>query len=95
MALLTLAVNNLCFLRYRVSAQTGQVYLTKELDFESRNVYRLTYTATDSGDHATSVPLRIEVLDFNDQGPVFDRDEYRSSTNESSTQLLPNVTVKV
>ena len=83
------------FARFRVDAATGEVFLAKKLDFETQNVYRLTFIATDSGGRSSSTSLRVEVLDFNDQGPVFDRDEYRALTDETSTILQPNVTVMV
>ena len=71
------------------------MFLAKKLDFEQQNVYRLSFTATDSGGRSSTTSLRIEVLDFNDQGPVFDRDEYKALADETITVLQPNVTVKV
>jgi len=83
------------FARFLVNEDSGEISLAQKLDFEQRNVYRLAFTATDSGGRSSSTSLRIEVLDFNDRGPVFDRDEYKAVADETGTVLQPNITVKV
>ena len=53
------------------------------------------FTATDGGGRTSRVPFEVNVLDYNDQGPVFDTDHYQTFVDESSTQMSPNITIHV
>ncbi len=82
--------------RFRVNPVTGEVFLGDTvLDYEEQRKYSLSYIATDGGGRSTLVSLTVEVLDFNDEGPVFSADQYQAFIGESSTDLNPNVTVQV
>ena len=78
-----------------MNSVTGEIRLAQTLDFEERQVIEVTYVATDGGGLSSSVPFRLNVLDYNDQGPVFPLDQYNTIVTESSTLLNPNVTVQV
>ncbi|KAK2725567.1 cadherin-related tumor suppressor-like [Artemia franciscana] len=67
---------------FRVDRMTGQVYLNKPLDREKITKYLLTITAQDLGESlslSASTTLSIEVLDENDNAPLF-----KESINEIS-----------
>ena len=81
--------------RFNVNSSTGVITLAEKLDYESEKVISLMFTATDGGERSNSVPFKVNVLDFNDQGPVFDADHYQTFVDESSTQMSPNVTIHV
>jgi hypothetical protein len=81
--------------RFSVNSNTGRITLAKELDFETRQQFGLTYIATDGGGLFTRVPFRVSVLDYNDEGPIFQVDQYDSYVNESSTKMQPDITVFV
>ena len=78
-----------------VDTNTGSITLAKKLDYETSSVYELIYQAHDGGNRITSVDFTVNVLDYNDEAPVFDVDEYQTFGTESSTELIPNVTVRV
>ncbi|XP_066263196.1 cadherin EGF LAG seven-pass G-type receptor 2-like, partial [Branchiostoma lanceolatum] len=68
---------------FSIEGVSGVVSLAGNLDYENKTQYNLTVTATDNGHPnkaSTSVPLFIEVTDANDNPPIFDCDDYNSST---------------
>ncbi|XP_078621210.1 cadherin EGF LAG seven-pass G-type receptor 2-like [Branchiostoma floridae x Branchiostoma japonicum] len=80
---------------FSIDVVSGVVTLTGRLDYEDRSNYNLTITATDNGipNKTSSVPLFIEVTDVNDNWPMFDRDDYNSSTYRDvpTTEVLVTV----
>jgi hypothetical protein len=58
---------------FHVEPATGALYLRKPLDYEELEAYQLNVTCSDSGHPRLSsvVSLRVEVLDTNDNPPVF------------------------
>ena len=78
-----------------MDTDTGRITLAQKLDFEMSSIYDLTYQVRDGGGRSTSVDFTINVLDYNDEAPVFDIDQYQTFATESSTELTPNVTVRV
>ncbi|XP_059919417.1 protocadherin Fat 4 [Gadus macrocephalus] len=58
---------------FSISANTGSIFLVKNLDFETQSFYKLNITARDNGRPArsSSIPVVIHVRDFNDNPPVF------------------------
>ncbi|XP_078488561.1 protocadherin-18-like isoform X2 [Ciona intestinalis] len=70
--------------------ETGSQHLhievVKQLDYEKKQLYRLTLTARDHGEPALAnhVPLQIRVTDVNDNEPLFDRKEYSVVVREDA-----------
>ncbi|XP_029021005.1 protocadherin alpha-8-like isoform X23 [Betta splendens] len=62
------------------------LYLHKSLDKETARVHRLLLTAVDGGKPARSgtTAITVNVLDVNDNMPVFARDTYTAVLNENS-----------
>ncbi len=58
---------------FQIGVNTGHIYVSAPLDYESQNIYRLNITSTDSGSPplSSSVTLTIVILDYNDNAPVF------------------------
>ena len=65
------------------------------LDFEERQSFSLTYTATDGGGQQTTTNLIINIEDVNDNPPKFDRAEYRRVVRESEMSFDPALIIKV
>ena len=59
----------------RIDAHTGRVSLVQQLDYEGERSYQLFVTASDLAVPRLSsrVPLRVQVSDYNDNAPVFQR----------------------
>eukprot|EP00079_Xenopus_tropicalis_P032103 XP_017945874.1 PREDICTED: protocadherin-16 [Xenopus tropicalis] len=66
--------------------QIGSIILTDSLDFEAISFYNLTLGASDRGvpQRSHSVPVLINVLDINDNPPVFPRPLYSVLLSEEA-----------
>ena len=58
---------------FHVDPGTGELYLRKQLDYEDIKVYHLNITCSDAGHPRLSsvITLRVDVIDTNDNPPVF------------------------
>lgn len=63
---------------FRISPNTGWIYITQTLDRETTDRYALTVLATDNGSPAatTTSSVLVTVLDDNDNSPHFVKDFY-------------------
>lgn len=70
---------------FGVQSTTGWVYLAKPLDRETISTYKMTVTATDNGipSLSTTAKLLINVVDANDNEPVFSKDSYEFNVEEN------------
>lgn len=62
---------------------TGVFNVTRPLDYESQQYYILTVRAQDGGGQASTVRVYFNVLDVNDNPPVFNTTAYSTSVTES------------
>uniref|UniRef100_A0A8C7NGT1 Protocadherin Fat 4 n=1 Tax=Oncorhynchus mykiss TaxID=8022 RepID=A0A8C7NGT1_ONCMY len=62
---------------------TGVFNVTRPLDYESQQYYILTGRAQDGGGQASSVRVYFNVLDVNDNPPIFNATSYSTSVTES------------
>ena len=79
-----------------MDAVTGWVMLKARLDFELMRRFTLTVLAKDGGGEETTGRLRINVMDVNDNAPVFQKDSYMGSLreNEQGPQQMARVRVR-
>ncbi|KAL4710602.1 hypothetical protein ACJJTC_003238 [Scirpophaga incertulas] len=70
---------------FKVQPSTGWVYLAKPLDREKIAQHKLTVTATDNGipQLSASATLIVNVLDANDNDPVFSKQSYEFEVEEN------------
>nr|XP_060510213.1 protocadherin Fat 4 isoform X2 [Panthera onca] len=75
---------------------TGVFNLTRALDYEAQQYYILTVRAEDGGGQFTTIRVYFNVLDVNDNPPIFSLNSYSTSLMENlplgSTVLVFNVT---
>ncbi|XP_078532937.1 protocadherin Fat 4 [Lissotriton helveticus] len=75
---------------------TGVFNVTRLLDYEVQQYYILTVRAEDGGGQSTSVKVYFNILDVNDNAPIFAMSSYSTSLMENlplgSTILIFNVT---
>ncbi|XP_015248433.1 PREDICTED: protocadherin Fat 4 [Cyprinodon variegatus] len=62
---------------------TGVFNVTRPLDYEAQQYYIITVRAEDGGGQASTVRVYFNVLDVNDNSPVFDTMVYSASVSES------------
>ncbi|XP_076852041.1 cadherin-23-like, partial [Brachyhypopomus gauderio] len=79
--------------QFSLDAETGWVTLRDRLDFELVRRYTLTVLARDGGGEETTGRLRVNVVDVNDNPPVFQKDSYMGSLmeNQQSPQQVARV----
>lgn len=78
---------------FKVDPQTGDIETAKQLDRETVPVYDLTIGAIDTGSPSQTgtAMVHIELLDVNDNGPVFDPPEvigYVSENEPAGTSVM-------
>ncbi|XP_067354486.1 protocadherin-23 isoform X2 [Channa argus] len=69
---------------FAIDRYTGAVTLTRALDYEEQTEYTLTVWVSDSL-HQTSGQLSVQVLDVNDNAPVFSQVSYQVELSELVT----------
>ncbi|XP_077987032.1 protocadherin Fat 4-like isoform X2 [Glandiceps talaboti] len=77
--------------KFYIDQLTGDIYVAGQLDRETKTDYILEITATDSlpvfGDELTDVePVSINVLDTNDNAPIFEKEVYAITVVETVSQ---------
>ncbi len=82
--------------RFSLDAETGWVTLRDRLDYELMRRFTLTILARDGGGEETTGRLRINVLDVNDNAPVFQKEAYMGSLmeNEQAPQQIVRARVR-
>ena len=68
----------------------GRITATQSLDREAIDSYQLILTARDSSANprVSSIPLRITVLDVNDNSPMFSMPSFNFTLNENTNDTL-------
>ncbi|XP_056910149.1 protocadherin-16-like [Takifugu flavidus] len=71
--------------RFRLDADTGSLSILKALDREEQDVFNLTIVAEDHGipQLSRSQVLSVQVIDVNDEAPVFQRAEFEAQVTEN------------
>ena len=71
--------------RFSIDGVSGELRLVNGLDYETTPMYNLTVTATDNGTPPLSsdVLVSIQVIDINDNHPVFSQSVYRGHLLEN------------
>ena len=72
-------------LDFGIQLRTGIVSVIRELDYETKQNYNLTLTATDSANNVGTSILYITIEDFNDNPPRFTQDSYTASVQEGAS----------
>lgn len=65
------------------------------LDYEQQTSYSLTLEAKDGGNRTTTANILVNVIDVNDNAPIFEQSEYRRNIREGSLSFQPEFFVKV
>lgn len=68
---------------FAIDCYTGVITLTQALDYETQTEYTLTVWASDTL-HQTTGEVTVQVLDVNDNAPVFTHVSYQVQTADPS-----------
>lgn len=72
----------------------GAIFVKKNLNYEVQKSYSLTLVAIDGGGIETNANLLINVLDVNDNNPMFETLEYTRTIREGATEFEPQFFVR-
>ena len=75
-------------IRFEVDKDSGRVTVSGELDREKVDLYVVSAEARDGGGSTTYTNLYINILDENDNSPVFRREDYFANVKEDSLTFL-------
>ncbi|XP_050531653.1 cadherin-87A [Daktulosphaira vitifoliae] len=69
-----------------VNQSTGSLYIKKKIDFENIETISITLIAYDTGypQLSSSAIISIQILDVNDNYPIFNQTEYKAEIDENS-----------
>ncbi|KAM4033934.1 cadherin-23 isoform 2-T3 [Anomaloglossus baeobatrachus] len=74
--------------RFSLDKDTGIITLIARLDFETTQRYTLTVIARDGGGEETTGRVRVNVLDVNDNVPIFQKDSYLGAIRENEPSVI-------
>ncbi|XP_059932324.1 protocadherin Fat 3a isoform X3 [Gadus macrocephalus] len=70
--------------KFQINQYSGVITTHKSLDYETQTSYTLTVQATNMAGMASNATLHIQVVDENDNTPVFQHLSYRGSISEAA-----------
>ncbi|GMT20162.1 hypothetical protein PFISCL1PPCAC_11459, partial [Pristionchus fissidentatus] len=81
---------------FAVNPITGHLRLTAPIDYETTKMYRLTVRATDGGipSKSASLTLVVQIIDVNDNAPIFEKAVYAATVVENSPVMTKVLRVK-
>lgn len=73
---------------------TGGVYLKRKLDYEAQKSYSMALVAVDGGGKESNANLFVNIIDVNDNHPMFESLEYTRTIREGATVFEPQFFVR-
>ncbi|XP_013134373.1 PREDICTED: cadherin-23 [Papilio polytes] len=79
---------------FKTDLNKGGLFVGSPLDYETQKSYSLTLVAKDGGGKVSSTSVFIDVLDANDNAPVFEAAEYSRTIRDGATSFEPQFVVR-
>ncbi|XP_077999586.1 cadherin-23-like [Glandiceps talaboti] len=81
--------------KFVINERTGLITLAEEIDYENSLSYQLNIQAEDGGmpPREANARVTVNIIDVNDNAPVFQRQEYFASIDENTVYLPPDDSV--
>ncbi|XP_038210910.1 cadherin-23 [Zerene cesonia] len=79
---------------FKTDKNKGGIYVARELDYESQKSYSLTLFAKDGGGKGSTTSVFIDVLDVNDNVPLFEASEYSRTIRDGATSFEPQLVIR-
>lgn len=80
---------------FKTDKNSGGLYVANILDYETQRSYSLTLFARDGGRKGTTTSIFVDVLDANDNAPIFEASEYSRTIRDGATTFEPQLVVRV
>ncbi len=79
---------------FNTNTNSGGVYVNKNLDYEEQKSFSLSIVAVDGGGRESNANLYINIIDMNDNFPIFESTEYTRTIREGATLFEPQFFVR-
>ncbi|XP_050342547.1 cadherin-23 [Nymphalis io] len=79
---------------FKTDKNSGGLFVANILDYETQKSYSLTLFAKDGGGKGTTTSIFVDVLDANDNAPVFEASEYSRTIRDGATTFEPQLVVR-
>ncbi|KAL0840760.1 hypothetical protein ABMA28_015943 [Loxostege sticticalis] len=79
---------------FKTDKNKGGIYVGQLLDYEKQKSYSLTMFAKDGGGKGSTASIFIDVLDVNDNAPIFEYPEYSRTIRDGATSFEPQLVVR-
>lgn len=80
---------------FKTDINRGGIYAAQLLDYEKQKSYSLNMQAKDGGGKGSTASIFIEVLDVNDNAPIYEATEYSRTIRDGATSFEPQFVVRV
>jgi hypothetical protein len=80
---------------FQTDKSKGGIYVAQLLDYEKQKSYSLTLIGKDGGGKGSTVSVYVDVLDVNDNAPIFELSEYSRTIRDGATSFEPQLVVRV
>lgn len=80
---------------FKTDKNTGGIYVAHMLDYEKQKSYSLTLFAKDGGGKGSTASIFVDVIDVNDNAPVFEASEYSRTIRDGATSFEPQFIIRV
>lgn len=80
---------------FKTDKNKGGLYVAQMLDYEKQKSYSLTLSAKDGGGKGSTTSVFVDVIDINDNAPIFETSEYSRTIRDGATSFEPQLVVRV
>ncbi|GBP73902.1 Cadherin-23 [Eumeta japonica] len=79
---------------FKTDKNRGDLYVARQLDYEKQKSYSLTVLAKDGGGKVTSISVYVDILDVNDNAPMFELPEYSRTIRDGAISFEPQFIIR-
>ncbi|XP_013185198.1 cadherin-87A [Amyelois transitella] len=79
---------------FKTDRSKGGLYVRQQLDYEKQKSYSLTLVAKDGGGKGTTTSIYIDVIDVNDNAPIFESSDYSRTIRDGATSFEPQFVIR-
>ncbi|XP_059061390.1 cadherin-23 [Achroia grisella] len=79
---------------FKTDSNKGGIYVAQLLDYEKQKSYSLTLLAKDGGGKGTTTSIYVDVLDVNDNVPMFESVDYSRTIRDGATSFEPQLIIR-
>lgn len=80
---------------FRTDKNTGGLFVAHTLDYEKQKSYSLTLIAKDGGGKGSTASIFVDIIDVNDNAPIFEASEYSRTIRDGATSFEPQFVIRV